>query len=795
MKFRFVDKGKSGPVLFILLFTALCFFAAYLIVNNGLAQGLLFLLLGVVLYAIFCHPAWVVYSELGIWIGTTVWVDARVSADFPKSLLDNGLPAAVAAAVMIVIYQVFIRQRKSLQELDTRFRLLSENVSGFELWQRPDETLEYVSSSCEQITGYTAAEFLHERDLYSQIILAEDRDKLSKVMQPSNEPQQNIKKEDVRIRQRSGQLRWVEYSSRSVFDRAGRYIGQCIGMYDINSRKKEIDNLKVQYERLHTALETSEDGIWDMNLKDGETYFNPRYATLMGLKPGENHILLKDYLKLIHPDDLPGMLDAFKSHISRQTSSYETEYRLLTRFGKWRWIMDRGRIVTQDPDGKATRMVGTHIDNTERKMIQEALRQSEEKFRQLAENMREVFWLRDKENGRFIYISPAFNEIWGHTAEEMYEDPGLFLDSIHWEDFSRVYHALRELVASGVMLNEEYRIIHSDGSIRWILSRAYPIYDSAGNYYRLAGIAEDITKRMEIDSALRKSEKRYRDLIERQGDGVSIFDPQKNILYMNPAGEDIFGVEHGSSLNRNLHEFMDDEQFALMQEQVKNSQETEERSFEIRITRNDQCQRSLLVTSTPRFDTNGQFIGEIAIFKDITQRKEQENKLWYLGLHDGLTGLFNRAHFDIEAERLEMSDSFPIGIIMMDVDNLKQVNDQLGHAAGDDMLLRVSKLLRKSVRSGDIVARVGGDEFAILMPNSDENTLLHVLNRIDTNVAAENEQVDLTYSLSLSSGGSIAKQQGTLRENIENADVRMYEIKNNKKKRLPFNLPAKETPQ
>ncbi len=794
MKIGPVENGKPSALLALALFTAICVTVAYLILITALPQGLLFVLLGLVLYAIFCQPPWLTYAQLGIWLVTVVGLDALISTDFPRSLLNHGLPELISAAVLMVLFGVFTRRRRLMQELEVRFHLLSENAGGMEYWQRPDGSLGYVSASSTQLTGYTPADLMQEPELFTQLILPEDLSKLSFRVQPGYESRQDIKKEEIRIRDRSGQLRWVEFSSRAVYDPASnRYIGQCVTLYEISSRKKETENLKIQFERLHTALETSEDGIWDLNLIDGETYFNPRYATLLGLKPGENHILLKNYLELIHPDDLPRMMDTFKSHISRQTTSYETEYRLLTRFGKWRWVLDRGRIMTQDASGKPTRMVGTHIDITERKMIQEALQQSEEKFRQLAENMREVFWLRDKISGRFIYISPAFNEVWGHAADEMYEDPNLFLDSIHWEDFSRVYHALRDLVSGGQMLNEEYRIIQSDGSIRWILSRAYPIYDTDGNYYRLAGIAEDITERKEIEMALRKSENRYRDLIERQGDGVSILDSGKNILYMNPAGEDIFGVEHGSLINRNLREFMDEDQFNDVLEQTTRGSHDAENSFEIRITREDQSQRSLLVTTTARVDVTGQYVGEIAIFKDITQRKEKENKLWYMGMHDGLTGLFNRAHFDMEVERFEVSNLFPIGIIMVDVDNLKQVNDQFGHASGDELLLCISRLLKNSVRSGDIVARIGGDEFAILMPNSDENTLLHVLNRIDQNINSENEEKSMNYILSVSAGGSTAKAPGTLRENIEKADAHMYEMKNRKKKHFSFNVTPNDT--
>jgi diguanylate cyclase (GGDEF)-like protein/PAS domain S-box-containing protein len=790
-KTRFADVRKLSPALAIGLYAAICLGAAWRIVSAAWSPDLLFILLGLTLYAVFFQPGWVVGLQLAVWLVTISLTGALVTAELPTALLNYGLPALICALTLAIVYHSYWRNRRALGKLDERFSLLAQNAAGLEYWQRPDGSLGYISAASVNITGYSAAELTRKPDLLQQMVLPEDLPKLAIQAQPVN-GQREIRREEVRIRDRSGQLRWLEYSAREIFDQTGQYLGRSVSMVDISPRKKETENLKIQFERLHTALETSEDGVWDLNLTDGIMYFNPRYATLMGLKPGENHLSLKDYRELIHPDDQTAMLDAFKAHILRQTTSYESEYRLLTRFGKWRWVLDRGRIMTQDAQGKPTRMVGTHIDITERKVIQEALQQSEEKFRQLAENMREVFWLRDKESGRFIYISPAFNEIWGHSADEMYEDPNLFLDSIHWEDFSRVYHGLRELVTNGVILNEEYRILQADGSIRWVLSRAYPIRDGGGDFYRIAGIVEDITERKEIEMALRKSENRYRDLIERQGDGVSILDEGMNIIYMNPAGEDIFGGERGSLVNRNLREFMSDEQFAAFLGQINHHREDTENSFEVRITRENLSQRSLLVTTTPRLDMNGQYAGEIAIFKDITQRKEKENRLWYLGMHDGLTGLFNRAHFDMEVERLETSDTFPIGIIMVDVDNLKQVNDQYGHAAGDDLLLLIAKLLKNSVRSGDIVARIGGDEFAILMPASDENTLTHVLSRIDANIRLENEKAGRRQAISVSAGGSTAREPDTLRANIEKADAHMYETKNRKKKQYAFNFPDKE---
>ena len=128
------------------------------------------------------------------------------------------------------------------------------------------------------------------------------------------------------------------------------------------------------------------------------------------------------------------------------------------------------------------------------------LRESEDVFRQLAENIREVFWLSTPETGQILYISPAYEEIWGRPRAEVYRNALTLLDTVHFEDRERLFAALPKQMTGE--FDEEFRIERLDGSVRWIRARAFPIRNERGETYRIAGISEDITKRKHAESTV-----------------------------------------------------------------------------------------------------------------------------------------------------------------------------------------------------------------------------------------------------------------------------------------------------
>ncbi len=166
----------------------------------------------------------------------------------------------------------------------------------------------------------------------------------------------------------------------------------------------------------------------------------------------------------------------------------------------------------------------------------------------------------------------------------------------------------------------------------------------------------------------------------------------------------------------------------------------------------------------------------LAMVLDITERKTTEARLKYLSGHDALTGLYNRAYFEEEMARLQAGRQFPVSVVMADLDHLKQVNDQCGHAAGDESLRRAAQVLRAAFRAEDAVSRIGGDEFAALLPGTPEGSAEQVLIRIRRSLALHNAgRTDPPVGLSL--GAATAQKGESLTLALKLADERMYRAK------------------
>lgn len=268
-------------------------------------------------------------------------------------------------------------------------------------------------------------------------------------------------------------------------------------------RERLAEDMRLSHETFVRAVEGSSDGLWDWHVPTGEVYFSPRYKSMLGYADSEVENNLGAWERLIHPDDLPRARKMVGDYHDGRIPVYELEHRLLQKDGTYRWILARGTIL-RGADGKIVRMSGSHTDINERKNMEEALRESEQRFRQVAENIREVIWLSDVAKNKIIYISPGYELVWGRTCRSLYDSPLTWLEALHPEDRGRVLDAAKTKQARGDY-DETYRIVRPDGETRWIRDRAFPVRDESGAVYRIAGLAEDVTERLLLNEELRSA--------------------------------------------------------------------------------------------------------------------------------------------------------------------------------------------------------------------------------------------------------------------------------------------------
>lgn len=273
-------------------------------------------------------------------------------------------------------------------------------------------------------------------------------------------------------------------------------------------------------------------------------------------------------------------------------------------------------------------------DITRRRRTEESLRESEERFRQLAENIKDVFFITDAQNSEMLYVSPAYTQVWGRTPESLYAMPGSWIVAIHPQDRQRVLKRLgKGLGIQGT--GEEFRVVRPDSSIRWVQMRMFPIRNPAGEVYRFAGVAEDITERYQTEQALRESEEQYRIVAETATDAIITIDDQSTILYVNRAVENIFGYVVGELIGQKLMLLMPEYVRLLHEAGLAQYLTTKKRHISWRAIELPGLHRSgreiPLEISFSDFVKDGRhyFTG---IVRDISERKATEERLQQMNL-------------------------------------------------------------------------------------------------------------------------------------------------------------------
>lgn len=311
---------------------------------------------------------------------------------------------------------------------------------------------------------------------------------------------------ECRIIRPTGEVRHVHCRGVVIRDSDGQPMKMAGTVLDVTERKQVETALRESEARVRSIFEQAVEGIVVIDETGRIENVNPALLTLLGYD--EQELLGQNITRLMpspHRENHGGYLGTGRELSALRKDGTPLAVHL---------SVSEMRIET------SRKFTGMIRDISERKRMEEALRQSEERFRQLAEHIDAVFWLTSADKNDVLYVSPAFETVWGHPCNLLYARPMLWVEQVHQEDRERVHRAT--LCQPYFPYDEEYRIVTPDGTVRWIRDRSFPIKDHNGEVYRLAGIAEDITATKRMAEALRNSEARYRSLVELSPNAVLV---------------------------------------------------------------------------------------------------------------------------------------------------------------------------------------------------------------------------------------------------------------------------------
>lgn len=270
--------------------------------------------------------------------------------------------------------------------------------------------------------------------------------------------------------------------------------------HDVSPLKRAAETVAASAQRFRMLAALSPTGIFEYDNAGNNIYVNQRCCDIYEMT--EEQLLRSEGWSLVHPEDLPRITEAWRHFTATGHVDYEVEFRLRWPDGRLKHVL-AAAVPLVDEMGETRGFIGNILDLTSRKAAEAALRESEQRFRQLAESISEVFWLREINPFRILYINPAYEASSGRTCASVYADGLSFLEGVHPDDRERILKDLPEQERGPFV--EEFRIVRPNGDIRWIQARHSPVRDSAGNVVRIAGVASDITEQRAAREVLRQT--------------------------------------------------------------------------------------------------------------------------------------------------------------------------------------------------------------------------------------------------------------------------------------------------
>ncbi|XGW00910.1 MAG: PAS domain S-box protein (plasmid) [Leptolyngbya sp. BL-A-14] len=486
------------------------------------------------------------------------------------------------------------KAQEALHQSQERY-VLATRAARVGVWEGNHQTGEfYLDPNFKSLLGYSEVELPNRFDAWFSLFHPDDKQLVISATQRYLEKQTAEFAVEHRVFHRDGSMRWLMARGMLVEDGQDDSCRMVGTTTDITERKLAEQALQRSNAMLKVQQDAAIDGILITDEHQLITSYNQRFCQLWHLD--ENLLIQAENDQQVRETVLDQLKDpdAFirKINYLNQHPEITSRDEILFKDGR---IFDRYSAAMKSSTGEDYGRIWYFRDITEIKQAEAALRQNEQKFLQLTENIRDAFFIAAPDYSQMFYISPAYETIWGRTCASLYEQPHSWLEAVHPNDRSRLMSELQSL-GNPVEQGLEYRIVQPNGTVRWVLTRTFPIFDETGHVDRVAGIGRDITElkqieaelkqyqdqlealvvertkelneanqqlqqelrqREQTEATLRESERRWRTLMDDVRLLVVGFDTQLNITYANPFLAEVTGYSQTELVGRNWLEVFD----------------------------------------------------------------------------------------------------------------------------------------------------------------------------------------------------------------------------------------------
>ena len=526
----------------------------------------------------------------------------------PRELTAEQQWALKVIARQVMTHLELRRSARALVESERRLRLVADNARVGLVVLSQDRRYVYANNAYAEILGLPSPDLIGRRvpEVLPQVYEEQIRPQLDRAFAGERVAY------DLHRPTAEGDSHYaVRYEPTKV---DGTVTLVVVVITDITERKLS----EMAMQRLAAIVAFSNDAIIGKDLNGVVTSWNHGAENIFGYTSAE--MVGTPILRLI-PSDRLGEEETILGRIRAGKSVEHFETLRQTKAGR---LIDVSITASpiKDDSGKVIGVSKTARDISERKRAQATLVESETKFRLLAENITDVFWIASADHSQIQYVSPGYERIWGRSAESIYRDAHQWSNSILPEERARVLGIFGALLADAPSVSVEYRIARPDGEVRWVHDRGFQVRDAAGQLVRLTGIVADITERKEAEEARRVLEERYRTLFEYAPDGIVIADPRSFYLDANASACRMLGYSRDELVKLHATDIVAAEEVGQIEPAISAIRQGPEYHREWRLRRRDHSVFPAEVMATQMPDGN-----MLGMIRDITERKRVEEQL------------------------------------------------------------------------------------------------------------------------------------------------------------------------